>query len=449
MQFIGAIDTAVRRILQEVLMSVPRSTPVVVRCCGAFTHEQILTRLGFSRIVSNDVSFYTTFLAHYVLGKPFEFTVCGEAQEYVSYTGDVEHDLVQFLWWADLSRVSQRRHFHEERFFSFLLRHRVAICQQYHEKVRRWKSLVKISEYYAQDVFDFFDQYVTADMLALVAPPTYKGGYERMYRKIDEGFCWNRPIYRVIDPRDFLLPETLSVFTWSPYIISLGREVPFLPCVGRVKGKGKPVFIYSSLRGSVYLRKGLHETVKAYSILPYDVPLPVKAKISILPVSNNVVNHYRNLFLTPLIDYGNSYEGWLWFVNDWLWGVSLFGNALSGGSMCQDVVFLIADFTVPSCHQRLSKLLLMLLRSKDVRERLQRIFFREITLLKTTVFSDAAVSMKYRGVFQQESRDRGRLIYSASFAEYTLAGGYSLWCQKYREIYREAYCDGSCGTTRA
>jgi hypothetical protein len=34
-------------------------------------------------------------------------------------------------------------------------------------------------------------------------PPTYEGGYERLFKKLDAIFDWPRPAYEVFSPEDF------------------------------------------------------------------------------------------------------------------------------------------------------------------------------------------------------------------------------------------------------
>jgi hypothetical protein len=50
--------------------------------------------------------------------------------------------------------------------------------------------------------------------------------------------------------------------------------------------------------------------------------------------------------------------------------------------------------------------------------------------LKTTVYTDKPVSMKYRGVFNLDRRDKGKLMYSCLFSEKGLDDVYSEWLTK-------------------
>ena len=438
-----------RKVLIDTLKPVPRETPIAIGCCGAFTVEQMLTSLGFKHIISNDVSFYTSFLASYLQDKPFEFHVTPEMAFGFECTGDTEKDLATFLWWTDLVQYADLKHQHHRRLFDYTQKNKDAIIVHYLEQLRKWKPCVSITAYYAKDVFAFCEENVTEDMIFMAFPPTYKGGYEKIYKRIDEDIEWDRPHYNLIDPKQFIEnDELLKIFTRQRYVLYFDQQLEKMSLIGKVQGAGHPVYIYSDIPGSTFISKGLNEEIKKYKILPYDYILPDKAKISVIRTKNNIINHYRDLFLKQSIKYGNGEIPMLWFVNDMLFGVSLFNTKTPGGSAFKDdSIFVISEFTVPSQHKRLSKLLLMLLKSKEMKRILERISFRKTDRLATTVFTENESSGKYRGVFEVVKRDKGKIVYDATFEDYTFKGAYSLWCQKHRSVMRthgNSAGDGEC-----
>ncbi len=94
-----------------------------------------------------------------------------------------------------------------------------------------------------------------------------------------------------------------------------------------------------------------------------------------------------------------------------VFGFAAFSLRLSDEERC----FLHSDFVVPSKERRLSKLMLYLLKSEDVRDFLVEKFNYFFDGLKTTVYSNKPVSMKYRGAFKLQRRDKGKLIYCGDF----------------------------------
>ena len=60
----------------------------------------------------------------------------------------------------------------------------------------------RIASYFAGDCRAYLAK---ADKggVCITFPPTYKGGYERLYKKLDAIFDWARPSYQVFSPEDF------------------------------------------------------------------------------------------------------------------------------------------------------------------------------------------------------------------------------------------------------
>jgi len=96
----------------------------------------------------------------------------------------------------------------------------------------------------------------------------------------------------------------------------------------------------------------------------------------------------------------------------------------------ENYCFLHSDFVVNSNQQKLSKLVLYLLKSEEIRELLIDWFKHYYQGLKTTVYTNKPVSMKYRGVFNLIRRDRGKLIYVGEFSGLRLQVNYKLWLKK-------------------
>lgn len=86
---------------------------------------------------------------------------------------------------------------------------------------------------------------------------------------------------------------------------------------------------------------------------------------------------------------------------------------------------------VNSDTKRLSKLLLMLLKTRDIRKIIARATMNYYDALKTTVYTKEPVSMKYRGVFKLDRRDEGKLMYVADFTQQTLEEAYRDWYKKF------------------
>lgn len=87
----------------------------------------------------------------------------------------------------------------------------------------------------------------------------------------------------------------------------------------------------------------------------------------------------------------------------------------------------LSDFVVNSKTKRLSKLLIMLELTHDVRMVIARSVQEYFDIIYTPVYTQKPVSMKYRGVFKLEKREPGKLTYFGTFNESTIKETYKKW----------------------
>jgi hypothetical protein len=115
------------------------------------------------------------------------------------------------------------------------------------------------------------------------------------------------------------------------------------------------------------------------------------------------------------------------FADKKLFGFAVFAKGLKTADIWETLL-LHSDFVVPSKVDRLSKLLLYLLRSKEVATLIRRHYVYAYTGLQTSVFTDKPVSMKYRGVFKkEETTEPGKLVYTAQFTDSPIEECYTKW----------------------
>ena len=115
------------------------------------------------------------------------------------------------------------------------------------ERVRKATANLHVAEYFAGDCREFLAKADPAGV-CISFPPTYKGGYERLFKKLDAVFDWPRPGYQLFSPEDF---EQFSqtVRSFGHWMISSDTEQPALAGqhVATVQTSllSKPVFMYS------------------------------------------------------------------------------------------------------------------------------------------------------------------------------------------------------------
>lgn len=98
-------------------------------------------------------------------------------------------------------------------------------------------------------------------------------------------------------------------------------------------------------------------------------------------------------------------------------------------------VYLMTDFCVKSSINKLSKLVLYCILSKDVKMLAKRLVSKEVKSIFTNVFTKHKSSIKYRGLFdlhtRKELEDKSfNLTYISKFGNWTLKEAVSLWKQK-------------------
>jgi hypothetical protein len=100
-------------------------------------------------------------------------------------------------------------------------------------------------------------------------------------------------------------------------------------------------------------------------------------------------------------------------------------------------MYAMADFPVPHTrYPRLSKLIVMLLRSAEMRRTLERRNEARVYTVTTTAFTDKPVSMKYRGVLDLHKRGTGEdgkpfLQYRSPFTDQSCEEVLATWLKKH------------------
>jgi hypothetical protein len=81
----------------------------------------------------------------------------------------------------------------------------------------------------------------------------------------------------------------------------------------------------------------------------------------------------------------------------------------------------------------LAKLLLLVTQTREAKTILQEKFLQGYQTLRTAVFTDKPVSMKYRGIFQLKNRKEGFLLYETDLGTRSLEEMLPLWLKKYEK----------------
>jgi hypothetical protein len=412
--FIGSINDKLRKFFwtQADVLSGRRC---YIGCSGNFTIEQIITtRCKDAEIHSNDVSLYSSAVGFALTGRRLAMQVMNPelawAQEYID-RGNPEA-IATLLLLLDMFQYEKRKNPFSVRMWDTYLVQWAALHAKTTAKVADSLTRTKVHEYTMTDVYDYYPR---PDGVSIGFLPTYVGGYEKLFARLEESITWpDKPAYDMLTKER--REETLQKMTEGDYILydDVERE---LPCVARVELFGKhTVYIYSNL----FFKKGLfrrtvNEKIARYQLLMPEEEIPADADIVIKPCDLPTINHYRNMYLSKKIQPGSGGPCFLAFAGGKLFGFIIF-QAYSQKGGDKNEIYLLSDFVVPSSrHKRLAKLLLLVLKSGEMKRQLDELCIRDYKSIMTTAFTDKPVSMKYRGIFELGKRGQGFLNYHAKF----------------------------------
>ena len=257
--------------------------------------------------------------------------------------------------------------------------------------------------------------------------PTYKGGYERMYRFLEENMDWPRPSFRTWDPKD--LPDWLSIVAKSdsPYFVVTDHELPgFKPATEYRSTINKPVYGYLGDGRSSFRRKRNREASFAYQAVDPATLGPL-TDVQLVPASSAQLTFLRNMYLAKGIAHATGIANYLVMLDGKLAGGFIYARDRwdPAGS-----IYLLSDFCIVH-ERRLAKLIAMLAGSSEAIGAWCRRFVVRPKVLRTTAFTDQPVSMKYRGIYDLTSRKPGQLNYQAEIGDRTAKAIYLDWLGRY------------------
>jgi len=431
MSFIGSINAETRRWLGN-NGPVFDGRQVYVGCSGAFTVEQLISRHSpKAKIWGNDVSLYSSVLGAYLAGQPFRLEVREEKFAWLEpYLADEEAKAATVMVLFEALKYEKDKNLFQHRHWAHYLNNFESFHQGTVAKLQERKREIRLKAYTSKDIFDLLDA-TPKDAVVIAFLPTYAGGYERMFKRLEEIFDWDSPSYGLID--EDRKKRILTKMMERDYLYLDDHEWKGLPMVAVVrKARMKPVYIYSNMAA---LHRGVMKQQRHSEFVPFvrlsdgDEITPV-SKLTISPTTNRVVNYYRDVYLSKGV--GVPADGevpMVVAVDGKVFGFLIYSRMQGGGD-----VYLLADFVVNSSrYRRLAKLLLLVTQTREVRRLLEEKFLLEIPKCRTMVFTDKPVSMKYRGLYELARRDPGKLVYETELGILDVSEVIPLWLKKFEK----------------
>jgi hypothetical protein len=443
MPFIGSINAKLRAFFftHARLLAGRRC---FIGCSGNFTIEQILTRgAPTAELHSNDVSLYSGVIGATLTRTPFPLRCTVPEMDWLNayLVDDSTDDGTTTVYHPGPRTVAAVILFME--MLNYEKRKNECAKSMWDNYVNNWKSLhertlakvkvaldhTKVASYTRTDVYDYHP--CDPSGIAIGFLPTYVGGYEKLFSRLEESFTWPRPTYQMLteERREATIEKMIS----TDYILYDDRPRD-LPCVARVDLFGhRTVYVYSSLSlGAGVFRKTLNEKVLTFDLLGVDEEISPSSTVAMKEIPEPFINHYRNMYLSKHIQPGSGGPCYLVFADKKLFGFLIF-NAYSRMGKKGDL-YMLSDFVVPSAkYSRLAKLLLMVTQCQDTKRILEERLLSRRQKIYTTAFTDKPVSMKYRGVYELAKRGKGFLNYATEFNDTTFQEVVGLWMKKYKQ----------------
>jgi hypothetical protein len=422
--FTGAINQQVRAVLAE-LAPLLRDLPVYVGCSGNFTVERVLAKAGLTSFHSNDVSLYSCAVGSYLAGNSLSIGIADPEFDWLQpYLSPGVPSIAALLLCTEMFQYYGRREPYHQRMWNAYRSRFETMHRDTMTKAEKALDGVKLDAFWPGDVVDFVT--TAPDEAAVVCfPPTYKGGYERMYRLMDGVFSWDAPFYTTFDDSRFLeLSRAMS--TKAAWVTMRDQPVPeltvHLRAMVQTTVRSRPVYVYSG-------------TGKARLAMPRQKLEPVPLSrlegemgepLRLLRLTAGQLNSLRSQYLDPSIPPAGAQVNLALASGEALIGAFSFVHPLFTGEWCN--AYMMADFAVrPTVYKRLAKLVLAAALSYEVKAVLEQSFNRPVRTIGTTAFTDKPVSMKYRGIFDLHSRKEGRLNYLAPTGRWSLEEGLAWW----------------------
>ncbi len=426
--FIGAVP---KEVVGQVLATVPFDEwgDVYVGCSGSFRFDRaVKMRHPGCRVYSNDVSLLTCSIGALAMGREFDIRFKGDL-EFVEpaiagldFRGRVAAVMVacamgQFTGKNEYAQVHYRHY--RERFRTFV--------DQALPKLATLVSEIKIEEFYPGDFTEQVDRAERSGGGVACFAPTYKGGYERIYKLVNENVDWPAPKYGIWNPDS--LPGFIASLEQRgiPYCVISDQLLADRTPTTEWRGSNKPVYTYSSNQAASLRRRLPNEVQFKYAAVD-PAAITAESKVSVCVVDGKRMTYLKNVYLAKGIEHTTGQFNCLVLIDGALAGGFIFAQTRFGDKTRE--LYMLSDFSV-SRERRLSKLIPMIAACRDVIDPINRRLLIRVEYIVTTAFTTKPVSMKYRGIFELAKRTADHLQYQSSIRNQSIQEVFNEWLRKY------------------
>lgn len=421
---------------------------VWVLFAGNFVVEQLAAAHAPSaEIHSTDVSLYSRAVGFGLTGRAFAAALKPDiAALFPAFAAeDPLTRAAAALFFSDIGKALAKR---QVRYYDNIYREALANQNAYRDKlVTKLTALaaaVKMT-FYGCDACALIDRIQAGDVV-FYDPPVALGDYEKMFKPLEDCFDFAPEPHTVID--DAVKQAHLRLFAERGAKVFYRTNAPIPPPENYTE-----VFRYKYGNGfyCVYTNAPEKRFVGGYiAVREKPLALPIvsatdiftaDSKIEVVNVQPLISNHYRLMWVkkAELTKGGFCF---LIFVDGKLIGLLQLESASRGkyADKNEGLIALFSDPAAPSSrYPKLSKLVIMLCASEEMLKLFNDLAMWEHSGLTTRVFTNNAVSMKYRGLFDLVSREevkdgdfKYKLVYQKRGGMFpSFRAAFQTWLKKY------------------
>lgn len=421
---------------------------------GAFAIEQIVSKAcPTAKILSSDVTLFSSALGFYFANKPNTISIKDTAVELVPFLKDKtdnESIAAAVLVFSDLAAHIEKAK--KIDYYQKLANHIINNFETYFnkavEKLRKIKGAINNLDYYSMDAVELLKQVEPGDVVYL-DPPYFEGGYEKMFKNLPNYFNFKEPEYTCIDKEkvvEYLKDlDKCGITAYYKCFNKLDKppENYKLSMVFKHKYHACHCIYTNAQSTALFVKRAdaLKETVKKYKIANEDLTINQDTKIEIVRVDNDVANHYRMLWVKKAEIKKSNYS-FLVLADKQIIGVICINSVMASilpSIRAMDKAIIISDAASPMTkYNRLSKLILHLILTKDFLRTINELTLWEYTGFITAAYTNNPVSMKYRGLFELAKREeleegnyKFKLIYHSKKIFNSIEEARDEWVKRY------------------
>lgn len=426
--FIGSLP---KKVIQQAMSHIDLNNwrGVHVCCSGSFKIEQAIRSVNTTiPIHSNDVSLISSIVGYAKTGYEIVFNFKNDLDYLNKYLStDAETQLALIAYAMQLGKYKSDNQYCNAR-RDFLEREIEAIIQSNKERAKKYLEQISISSFFCGDFIQHIEAAKDSGSGVMVFAPTYKGGYERLYKVINDNVDWaSEPSYEIYDPKqthdiiERLYDENRN------FIFFVDQQYADIKPTMVYEGSNKPIFAYTNSRKSSIRRDSNRARAFKYTAIDTNL-IGEKSKVTAVVATSETMNFLKDIYLAKGIKHKNGMFNVLFYVDGMLAGGAIYSLPQFGDKLRQ--IYILSDFSL-SRRRKLSKLIAMLATSKQIIDYINKKYFINIERVLTTAFTKKPVSMKYRGIFRLDAKKDGFLNYSSEVRDKTLDEIYGEWFKKY------------------